>query len=63
MLDALFHHLNLDLFVVALVGHLILESSAKFALHGVRHLGYLAAVAMLPVLTRIVMRRNAPRVE
>ncbi len=59
MLDTLTEHLNLSMFVIALAGHVIAESTAKFTLIGVRHLGYLAAVAMLPVLARIVERRQS----
>jgi hypothetical protein len=58
MLDALTEHLNPGMFVIALIGHVIAESTAKFTLNGVRYLGYLAALALLPVLLRTVDQRR-----
>lgn len=63
MIDAIVHHLTPDLFIVALVGHLVVESSAKIALHGARHLAYLAAVVMLPVLTQVVAHHKTAAAE
>ncbi|MBL8806179.1 MAG: hypothetical protein JNN22_04965 [Rhodospirillales bacterium] len=58
MFDALTEHLNPGMFLIALAGHVVAESSAKIALNSIRQLGYLAAVLMLPVLMRIVAERQ-----
>ncbi len=58
MFDALTEHLNPGMFLIALAGHVVAESSAKIALNSIRQLGYLAAVMMLPVLMRVVAQRQ-----
>jgi hypothetical protein len=59
MLDAVIEQLNPSVFLVALVGHLAVEGAAKLTLNGFRHLGYLAAVAMLPILMNTIDRQEA----
>lgn len=58
MFDAIVHHLSPDVFLVSLVGHLVVESSVKAALHSARYLIYLAAVMMIPILMQVVLHHE-----
>lgn len=59
MFDSLFEHLTPSMFLIALAGHVIAEGSAKFTVGTLRRLGYLAAIAMLPMLLHLVDQRRS----